>query len=138
MDTGWYCSQCGRRDGSEIALYQNGGMFNAHSKRLDPRCRVCGTLVVFHKNGHSAEATHLSSKVLIVNGTCASGKTTISYLMSEHYDFVQVDGDWVLEREKLRRKQPVNGDDIHHDLIDFYDNSHETPEETTENIFKSL
>jgi hypothetical protein len=54
-------------------------------------------------------------KVLIVNGTCASGKSTISYLLSTHHGFIQVDGDWVLHRAKQENPK-THSDAIHADL----------------------
>jgi hypothetical protein len=53
--------------------------------------------------------------VLIVNGTCASGKSTISYLLSEHHGFIQVDGDWILHRAKQENPK-AHSDEIHASL----------------------
>ena len=115
MRAGWYCPQCGRLDRPDIALYQE-EMFNTHSKRLDPRCTACGNPAAFHSDGDGYE-TRPSPKVLIVSGTCASGKTTISYLMSEQYGFVQIDGDWILEKWKTEQNRRVDFNEIHHDVL---------------------
>ena len=118
MNAGWYCSQCGRLDSNKIALYRE-GMFNTHSKRFDPQCTTCGNPAAFHSDGGGLEGytARLPSKVVVVNGTCASGKTTISYLLSEQYGFVQVDGDWILNKWKTEQKRKIDSNEIHQDLL---------------------
>lgn len=113
MATGWHCPTCGDRSGPEINLYR-GGLFNAHSRRFDPRCLACGSRVTFHPDGCGAEP---SAPALVITGSCAGGKTTLSYLLSKHHGFVQIDGDWVLEDRKAEGQRPVDADELHPYLL---------------------
>ena len=108
MTTGWTCPQCGERDAAEITLYRD-GILNAASRRFDPQCTNCGSRLTF---GPSLCASHPRAPVLVISGSCASGKTTISYLLSEHYGFVQIDGDWVLESRKAEERRHVDFSEI--------------------------
>jgi hypothetical protein len=89
-------------------------VFNAHSKRLDPHCATCGE-TVGHQRSPDQAAPASRGHVLVINGTCASGKSTISYLLSEHHGFIQVDGDWILHRTRQQNPK-AHADEIHEDL----------------------
>ncbi|MCU0522739.1 MAG: ATP-binding protein [Anaerolineae bacterium] len=113
MTTGWICPQCGKRDARQITLYRE-GLFNAASRRFDPSCTLCGSRLTFDPCRSTATP---SAPVLVVSGSCASGKTTISYLLSEHYGFVQIDGDWVLESRKAEEQRHIDFNEIHTALL---------------------
>jgi hypothetical protein len=98
MSTGWNCPQCGDLAVVNVTPYLE-GLFNAASHRFDPRCRSCRSRATFDAMRGDAEPT---APVLVISGSCASGKTTVSYLLSEHFGFVQIDGDWALERHRTR------------------------------------
>ena len=113
---GWFCTQCGSLKDNQLSLYRP-GILNAHSRRLDPHCVTCSTSAVFRRGPWQGERRSAGSKgkVLIINGTCSTGKSTISYLLSEHYGFVQIDGDWIWQ--KAREQHPkIHSDELHEDL----------------------
>ena len=113
MSTGWSCPRCGDLSAVHITLYRE-GLFNAASRRFDPRCTACGSCADFDPTRCDADPT---APVLVISGSCAGGKTTISYLLSEHHGFVQIDGDWVLESRKAREQRHVDADEIHSYLL---------------------
>jgi len=104
---GWRCPRCGDVAEGSLALYHADGVFNTHSKRFGPWCRACGERVTFREGDGPAPTPHPpSARVLLLSGTCASGKSAVSYLLSERYGLVQIDGDWILDmlRRELGRK----------------------------------
>ena len=115
---GWHCSHCGCLERSDVSLYRP-GMLNAHSKLLDPHCRTCGDSAEFRRGTESNVTGHSyqCNQALIISSTCSSGKSTISYLLSEHHGFIQVDGDWILQRIRKERGCKVHSDEIHRDLV---------------------
>jgi hypothetical protein len=113
MTTGWSCPRCGDLAAVDIAPYRE-GVFNAASRRFDPRCRSCEGRATFDTLRCDAGPT---APVLVLSGSCASGKTTLSYLLSEHYGFVQIDGDYVLERHRSEEQRRVDADEIHPYLL---------------------
>ena len=112
--SGWSCAQCGELDASSIVLYQE-GMLNACSRRYDPRCATCAGPATFQSDGRRINQPAV--QVLVISGSCSSGKTTISYLLSKHYGMVQIDGDWILERQKARQGRKADFNEIHGELL---------------------
>lgn len=88
------CPACGPLAADQFDLYQP-GMFNAQSKRFGPWCRACGARALPLPGPFPARAP-----LLLLSGSCASGKSTISFLLSERHGFAQIDGDWVLQLAK--------------------------------------
>ena len=68
-------------------------------------------------DGHGKCSPRPSSKVLILSGTCASGKTTLSYLISERYGFVQVDGDWILKKWQIEQERKIHFTEINRYML---------------------
>ena len=114
MRTGWTCPQCGDLNARSITWYRE-GLFNARSKRFDPRCADCGATAHFDPATCTSERP--PAPVLVISGSCASGKTTLSYLLAERYGFVQIDGDWVLENRKAEEGRHVDFNEIHPYLL---------------------
>ena len=113
MTTGWSCPQCGDLVAGDVVPYRE-GVFNAASRRFDPRCRSCKRHATFDPARCDTSPT---APVLVISGSCAGGKTTVSYLLSEHHGFVQIDGDWVLESRKAEAQHRVDTDEIHPYLL---------------------
>ena len=117
MNSGWRCPNCGQLDGADIALYPHGDMFNACSRRFDPHCATCGSPATFDRDECKLAQANPDAKVIIISGSCSSGKTTVSYLLSERHGFVQVDGDWVQESLRDKRGRRADFNEIHDYLL---------------------
>jgi DNA-directed RNA polymerase subunit RPC12/RpoP len=119
VTTGWRCPRCGERDENALALYRADGVFNRHSKRFGPWCRECRSRIIFHEGDGLAAPIPFSSsaRVLLLSGPCASGKSAVSYLLSERYGLAQIDGDWILDllRRELGRK--VGFEETHEEML---------------------
>jgi hypothetical protein len=115
-ESGWSCRRCGPLNRENVRLYRT-EMLNTHSRQLDPCCRECGAPASFRRDlaGSSVGRRADLGNVLVINGTCSSGKTTVSYLLSEHHQFIQVDGDWIWQRAK-QDDPNTQPDDIHDKL----------------------
>ncbi|MHB1319899.1 MAG: hypothetical protein ACYCYF_14895 [Anaerolineae bacterium] len=97
------------------------GVFNLNSLRFGPWCRACGTRVLFSAPpaGVPAPAAIRSTRprlVLLISGSCASGKSTVSRLLAERHGLVQIDGDWVLHLRKAQLGTPVGTLEIDSEL----------------------
>ncbi|MHB9032978.1 MAG: AAA family ATPase [Anaerolineae bacterium] len=88
------CPACGPLAQSDLQLYQP-ELFNAHSLRFGPWCTRCGARALPLPDPPPPRAP-----LLLVSGSCASGKSTVSYLLAREHGFVQIDGDWVWIRRK--------------------------------------
>ena len=109
--SGWNCPRCGPLSIDRLGLYRP-GMFNANSMRLDPHCISCGGCASYQRRPDQLASR---GSVLVINGTCASGKSTISHLLAQKHGFVQIDGDWILH--KARQDNPkVHSDELHEEL----------------------
>ena len=81
METGWYCSACGGLAPDELRQYGD-DMYNTHSKCFGPWCSRCGQRAAFRSvrdcvvNGRISTT---NASVLVLTGTCASGKSFVSY-----------------------------------------------------------
>lgn len=115
--SGWRCANCGQLDGDGIALYREGDMFNARSRRFDPRCVVCGGHATFSAGEAGLALESSRGRALVISGTCSSGKTTISHMLAVRHGFVQVDGDWIQERLRDKDGRRADLDEIHDYLL---------------------
>jgi hypothetical protein len=61
--------------------------------------------------------TDQSPCVLLISGSCASGKSTISHLIASTYGAVQIDGDWMLQLRKIELGEKPDFNDIHMDML---------------------
>ncbi|NKB66715.1 MAG: hypothetical protein GKR89_06630 [Candidatus Latescibacteria bacterium] len=112
----WHCPQCGPLDRGGLTLYRP-PLLNAHSKRLDPHCTACGATAICRSQPVPADAQTpaIQGAVLIITGTCSSGKSTISYLLAQQHQFIQIDGDWIWQQAK-EQDPKIQPDDIHGEL----------------------
>lgn len=122
MTSGWRCPRCGvlaaETAASALALYHADGLFNTHSKRFGPWCPACGGRVAFCEGDRPAPIPLSSSaRVLLLSGTCASGKSAVSYLLSERYGLVQIDGDWVLDMLRRELGRRVGFEETHEAML---------------------
>ncbi len=91
------CPSCGALPSSDLQFYQP-ELFNAHSLRFGPWCVRCGARALPEPDLPAGPRPPL----LLISGSCASGKSTVSYLLAQRYGCVQIDGDWILH---LRRRE---------------------------------
>lgn len=123
MAIGWCCPCCGEvtteAATGALELYRADGVFNKHSKRFGPWCRACGRRALFHEGeGPPAPVPHPpTARVLLLSGTCASGKSTVSYLLSERYGLAQIDGDWILDLRRRELGRKVSLEETHESML---------------------
>ncbi len=111
---GWRCPRCGSVAAGDVALYHADGVFNRHSKRFGPWCRACGERVTYREgDGPAPIPLSSSARVLLLSGTCASGKSAVSYLLSERYGLAQIDGDWILDLLRRELGHKVGFEETH-------------------------
>ena len=99
----WVCSACGTVGPGQLQTYRSDGVFNAHSMRVGPWCPTCGKRLrasFADHDGPIQRSRKDSPSVLLISGSCASGKTTLSYIVAGRADAVQIDGDWILHLRK--------------------------------------
>jgi hypothetical protein len=105
-----------------LRLYQPGS-YNLDSLRFGPWCRACGARALFTPPPAGASALPESPRsrgeppsVLLLSGSCASGKTTVSRILAERHGLVQIDGDWVLALRRAELGKSVDYIEIDADL----------------------
>jgi broad-specificity NMP kinase len=94
------CPNCGRISKDEILIYnENLRKQNIRISPVLPVCRHCGA---------EAAVSHTcrGGNIIVLNGTCGSGKTTVAELLADR-GFAAIDGDCVIQsvRHKSGRKQ---------------------------------
>lgn len=119
-EPGWHCPACGAVAADGLTLYRP-GVFNLDSLRFGSWCRACGARALFTPppvdEPTRAEMTGARpSLVLLISGSCASGKSTVSRILAERHGVVQIDGDWILELHKTEPGSPGGGADINSEL----------------------
>jgi hypothetical protein len=119
---GWNCPACGPLAPGGLRLYQPGA-YNLDSLRFGPWCRVCGARALFEPPPAGASAPPESPRsrgkppsVLLLTGSCASGKTTVSRILAERHGLAQIDGDWVLALRRAELGRSVDSLEIDADL----------------------
>ena len=55
--------------------------------------------------------------VLVLSGTCSSGKSHVSFELESNHSYVQIDGDWVWTMLKSETGKKIAADAIHMDLL---------------------
>ena len=94
------CPICGAIEKSDVKLYDETlKSQNILISPLHPTCKFCGMEV-------SISHTACSGNVIVLNGTCGSGKTTVAELLADKGWFA-IDGDCAIQslRHKTGRKQ---------------------------------
>jgi hypothetical protein len=95
-------------------------LFNTDSLRVGPWCNKCERRMLFIEENSVAapqRTTDQSPCVLLISGSCASGKSTISHLIASTYGAVQIDGDWMLQLRKIELGEKPDFNDIHMDML---------------------
>jgi predicted kinase len=111
------CSACGPVAATQLQVYRSDGVFNAQSLRVGPWCPTCGRRLraeFAEDDGPLPESNPDAPSVLLLSGSCASGKTTISYLLAGQANAIQIDGDWLLHllKEEAGRAIPFKDADL--------------------------
>lgn len=117
----WVCDRCGLRLVSDISVYdETASRFNEHCLRFGPWCTTCKARVRLRQDGTLGDARIEvdGPVVVLISGTCASGKSRISYELASTHGFVQIDGDWVWTMLKAESGKKLPSDAIHRDLMD--------------------
>lgn len=92
------CANCGELEKHEVVLYSEELRRQKFSiSPLYPVCRRCGAQV-------TAEKRPGRGKVVLLNGTCGSGKSSVAEALRRYYGWMPVDLDCVIQSVK-RRKQ---------------------------------
>jgi len=117
METAFHCPACGSLNEDQLELYQP-EMFNAHSLRFGPWCVGCGRRALVTADAlDSTVARPCQAPLLLISGSCASGKSTVSYLLAQRYGFVQIDGDWILHLRKAELGRSVEFTEIDGEML---------------------
>ena len=121
-ETGWQCPACGPLTREGLSLYES-GQYNLDSLRFGPWCRACGARTLFtpplsgvRVPAGMAESQRPSPFVVLISGSCASGKSTVSRLLAERHYLVQIDGDWVLALRRAELGRSVDYRELDPDL----------------------
>ena len=96
------CPVCGDLEPSDVAIcLEKLRKQDFAMSPIVPTCKHCASEI---ETVHSPEGAEL----LILNGTCGSGKSTIAEELMQHHGFAAIDGDCVLQAAKYKR----NGEKI--------------------------
>ena len=99
------CPTCGELTKDEICLYRAGLRRQTFAMLpILPTCQRCGAdVTVTH--------TCTGGSILVLNGTCGSGKSTIAEILAER-GYLAIDGDCVIQvvKHKTGSKQPALAD----------------------------
>ena len=103
------CPVCGLLSKHDIEIY-NRKLRKQNFKLLPivPSCRIC-------KSEVSITSSLTDVQVIIMNGTCGSGKSSIAEWMEERYNYKAIDGDCVMQVVKYKlnlAKTDYNFDEV--------------------------
>ncbi|MDD3972164.1 MAG: hypothetical protein PHC31_09660 [Clostridia bacterium] len=105
----WSCPQCGFIPEEKMVLYNKSFKFqNFTTYPILPTCLTCGSEIIFH----SRQAYNTDKRIIVLTGTCGSGKTSTGEMLMSKYGFYLIDGDCVtyLIKNKLGiKKIELNG-----------------------------
>jgi len=113
------CSNCSSLSSENIELYiGNKSIHNLNSKikTPDPHCNKCGNIAYYclRKDSNISPQT----KLLIINGPSGSHKTSVSHLISQYYNYIQLDWEWIRDKLSKQKKQyNLTLNDIHADIL---------------------
>lgn len=90
------CPVCGLLSKHDIEIYNRElRKQNFRPSPIVPVCRVC-------KSEVSITNSLIDIRVIIINGTCGSGKSSIAEWMEERYNYKAIDGDCVMQVVKYK------------------------------------
>jgi gluconate kinase len=99
----WVCPHCREIPIEQVIVYnQQLRVQQFELYPILPTCRVCGSEVSFTGRPTGLEG----QKLLVLSGTCASGKTTTACALRAKYGFDVIDGDCVMN--VIRHKTGVH------------------------------
>lgn len=84
---------------------------------MEPWCRRCGAGLDYGRAHGAGSAQGPRGRALVISGTCASGKTTLSHLLARDRGFVQIDGDWLLRRWRDRLGHSIDFNEIQPEIF---------------------
>ena len=88
------CPVCGEIQRGDITLYNSKLLrLNLDISPIHPICNHCKSTVKINKKCCGGE-------IIILNGTCGSGKSTIAIELMEKYGYYAIDGDCVNQSVK--------------------------------------
>jgi gluconate kinase len=91
------CPVCGDLEPSNVAIYlEKLRKQDFAMSPIVPTCKHCASEI---ETVHSPE----NAELLILNGTCGSGKSTIAEALMKQHGFAVIDGDCVLQAAKHKR-----------------------------------
>lgn len=97
--TGFVCPKCGNIINENIKIYnENLRKQNFSISPILPTCLLCGSEITL-KNG---EVNNCDSKVIVLTGTSASGKSATAEILMHKYEFEVIDGDCVMQVVKYK------------------------------------
>lgn len=80
----WSCPECGFIPKEEIVLYNKDLKFqNFTTYPILPTCLTCGSEIIFH----SGQVHNGDKKIIVLTGTCGSGKTSTGEMLMSKYGF---------------------------------------------------
>lgn len=93
------CPKCGNISKKNIKLYNvNLRKQNFGISPILPTCLICGSEIALNRsNSYNSD-----SKVIVLIGTCASGKSSTAEVFMEEYGFAAIDGDCVMQVVKYK------------------------------------
>ena len=118
METKWVCKNCGelninediKINGFDQSIVKN----NLGIDHIFPVCIKCNSSIELHCDDYGIK------NVFLLNGTCGSGKTTISkYLNQKDDKYLIIDGDRVIEilKYKMGIKYKYNIDELYSEIL---------------------
>lgn len=96
------CPVCGEIDKGDITLYDTElRRLNLDISPIHPTCNHCKSTVSINKKCCGGE-------IIVLNGTCGSGKSTIAIELMKHYGYCTIDGDCVNQsvKHKIENQDP--------------------------------
>jgi Shikimate kinase len=102
----WSCPICGPISEEIIKLYdENMKYHNFTVYPLYPTCLSCGSEIIFD----TVQPNSKSKSIIVLTGTCGSGKTSTAQALMHRYGFYLIDGDCVINLLKNKFGIKNNG-----------------------------
>ena len=90
------CPICGEITKSDISLYDTElKKQNCDILPINPKCNHCKSVVKINRKCCSGE-------IIVLNGTCGSGKTTIAAELMKNHGYLAIDGDSINQSLKCK------------------------------------
>lgn len=90
------CPVCGELQKDDITLYDTKlRRLNLDISPIHPTCNHCKSDVKINRKCYGGE-------IIVLNGTCGSGKSTIAMELMKHYGYYAIDGDCVNQTVKYK------------------------------------